>query len=214
MRKVVTLFIIATIAISCSSKKQSTTTNVEGSIEELHTLMTGKFSSAEQAKADSAFYNISLVMFPIWQGDANTKWLYVEQAVAQQPMKPYRQRVYKITATQKANVFESKVFTLPQPERFIHGWENTALFDQITPDSLIMREGCSIFLTKTGDNCYEGSTREKECKSQLYGATYATSTVEVCAGKVMSWDQGWNDVDVQVWGAVKSGYIFMKEAEF
>ena len=44
--------------------------------------MTGNFSSAAQAEADSAYYDISLDMAPIWTDREDAGWLYVEQAVA------------------------------------------------------------------------------------------------------------------------------------
>ena len=66
---------------------------------------------------------------------------------------------------------------------------------------------CAVFLSAK-DDCYSGSTVDKECKSTLYGASYATSVVEVCADKVSSWDQGWDDSDEQIWGAENGAYIF------
>lgn len=195
------------LSVSCVNRK-SISGSKGGDIDELISAMAGKFSSLEQSENDKEFYNISLVMYPIWEKNKEAKWLYVEQAVAAKPKKPYRQRVYKVTETDTPGVFESAVYTLPNPESFIHGWETPELFNSISPESLEVREGCSIFLTKTADGCYEGSTKDKECTSNLMGATYATSKVSICSGSVMSWDQGWDDKDEQVWGAVKSGYIF------
>ncbi|MGB0932242.1 MAG: CpcT/CpeT family chromophore lyase, partial [Chitinophagales bacterium] len=53
-------------------------------------------------------------------------------------------------------------------------------------------------------------TKEKECGSTLRGATYATSKVNIYKDRLESWDQGFNDQDSQVWGAVKGPYIFDK----
>ena len=195
------------VCTSCVNRKLANN-NPKGSLKELVTLMAGKFSSIEQSENDSAFYNISLVMYPIWENHKEAKWLYVEQALASKPKKPYRQRVYKLTETDVPGVFESAVYTLPESKSFIHAWETPDLFKTITPDKLEVREGCSIYLTKTGDRCYEGSTKEKECTSSLMGATYATSKVSICSDYVISWDQGWDDADKQVWGAEKRGYIF------
>ena len=106
-------------------------------------------------------------------------------------------------------LFESKVYELPSPEKFVHSWEKPELFQHITPDSLIARKGCAVYLKKEG-NCYSGSTKDKDCLSSLRGATYARSTVTVCENQIVSWDQGWNAEDEQVWGAVKEGYVFQK----
>ncbi len=176
---------------------------------ELFSMMSGEFSSAEQAEQDSAFYNINLVMYPIWEKDETAKWLYVEQAVTKFIDKPYRQRIYRLTALQD-NTIESKVYTLHNPENYIHGWNTPEIFDRINPDSLELREGCAVYLKKK-DDCFTGSTHAKDCGSTLRGASYATSIVTVCKDGVESWDQGWNAEDEQVWGAEKSGYIFKRK---
>lgn len=187
------------------------TTNQDSKQKELLTvvkMMTGSFSSAEQAAIDSLFYNINLVMYPIWETNKSAKWLYVEQAVTKYIDKPYRQRVYKLTV-KNDGVLESSVFELPDPKKYIHGWTQPTIFNQINPDSLIVREGCAVFLKKE-NNCYSGSTKDKECKSTLRGAAYATSQVSICADEIVSWDQGWDNTDEQVWGAEIKGYIFKR----
>jgi hypothetical protein len=55
--------------------------------------MTGSFSSAEQAAADTNYFDIRLEIVPIWTTRADGHWLYVEQAAAGYLERPYRQRV-------------------------------------------------------------------------------------------------------------------------
>ena len=198
------------LTTSCADRKMTLKNETKPSkISELLDLMTGAFSSEEQARLDSLFYDISLVMFPIWKDDRKSKWLYVEQAVSQSMDKPYRQRVYKISLAQD-NLLESMVFELKDPERFIHGWEDPDIFNQINPDSLLLRQGCAVYLQRKED-CYVGSTKDKDCESSLRGASYATSKVRICKNQIISWDQGWNDADQQVWGAETEGYIFQRK---
>ncbi|HRW89883.1 MAG TPA: CpcT/CpeT family chromophore lyase, partial [Flavobacteriales bacterium] len=64
------------------------------SLAELASWMTGSFSSAAQAEADTNYYAIELEMARIWPERTDGVWLYVEQAVAAKKEKPYRQRVY------------------------------------------------------------------------------------------------------------------------
>ena len=180
----------------------------QNELSDLVQLMTGTFSSEQQSKEDTSFFNINLVMYPIWESDENVKWLYVEQAVTKFIDKPYRQRVYRLSM-QQDSVFESRIFELPDPSRFIHGWDQPNIFEKITPDSLILRQGCAVFMKKEAD-CFTGSTDGKACKSTLRGAAYATSIVSICKDQVVSWDQGWDIDDQQVWGAEKRGYIFRK----
>ena len=195
------LFLLA----SCAS--QSTKQDKE--IGLLTEWMTGEFSSQEQAEQDSAFFSINLAMYPIWQNNKEANWLYVEQAVSSMLDKPYRQRVYRIAYASDGSI-ESRVYELPDPSRFIQADSQSDLFKGLTPDSLLERSGCSVFLKKADNNCFKGSTKEKACQSTLRGASYATSEVQICPGQIVSWDQGWNDTDEQVWGAVKGGYIFKK----
>lgn len=171
--------------------------------------MSGKFSSAEQASEDSSYYDISLIMHPIWESDMQYKWLYVEQAVSQNMASPYRQRIYQLLPTADRDVIESRVYELPSPEDYVFAWKQAEKFDKLKPTDLMVRQGCSVYLKKSADGCYRGATNEKDCQSQLRGASYATSVVEICAGQVLSWDQGWNSEDEQVWGATKAGYIFV-----
>ena len=119
--------------------------------------------------------------------------------------KPYRQRVYRLSIS--SGLIESQIYELPNPEAYIHAWENMELFTQLKPENLKLRAGCSVYLRKKGD-CFEGATKNKECSSTLRGASYATSIVKICADQVISWDQGWDQNDQQVWGAEKGGYIF------
>ncbi|MEL6656394.1 MAG: chromophore lyase CpcT/CpeT [Bacteroidota bacterium] len=195
---------------ACSSSKTAAgKDNTNAELDQLQAMMAGTFSSAAQSLEDTAYFSINLVMYPIWEGQSDTRWLYVEQAVTAYIDQPYRQRVYRLAKVGE-NLYESKVYELPQPERFVHGWLDPALFAKISADSLITRQGCAVYLEKDGEGCYSGSTKEKDCLSSLRGATYATSKVNICEDAVLSWDQGWSDTDEQVWGAVKGGYVFQR----
>jgi len=175
------------------------------SIEALHELMTGSFSSAEQAEIDSNYYNITLHMYPIWEGQGH--WLYVEQAVASMPDKPYRQRVYELNQLEDGR-FSSKVYTLAEPERFIGTWNDAAFFNDFDTSILEERDGCAVMLAYISENHYAGSTQGKACRSSLRGASYATSKVVIQEGFISSWDQGFDAEDQQVWGATEGPYEF------
>jgi hypothetical protein len=171
--------------------------------------MTGSFSSQEQATLDSAFFDIRLEMVPIWPQREDGYWLYVEQAAAEYLDQPYRQRIYHLTALDDSS-FASSVFELPEPSRFAGQWRTPGIFSDLTPDSLIKREGCAIYLEKSGDTAFVGSTRETECLSDHRGARYATSEVVITETYLSSWDRGFDGSSNQVWGAVKGGYMFRK----
>lgn len=178
----------------------------DNDLQRLAKLMQGSFSSAEQAKSDSAFYSISLKIIPIWSHRTDGIWMYVEQAMATNLDKPYRQRVYRLSRF-SAQEFESAVYTLVNPLRFAGKPE---LLANLNPDSLSLREGCSVFLKAHSKYEFSGSTGAKTCPSDLRGASYASSEVVIDRKKMISWDRGYDAEGKQVWGAVKSGYVFKR----
>lgn len=175
----------------------------------LYEYMSGAFSSANQSKNDSDYFDIRLHMEPIWTTRNDGYWLYVEQAMSTDMEKPYRQRFYRLIQKDDYTI-ESIVYTIQDPLRFAGAWKNAELLKNITPDSLELRTGCSILIHKKADKVFEGSTNNKDCPSNLRGATYATSEVIINSHQMISWDRGYNSSDKQVWGAEKGGYIFVK----
>ena len=172
--------------------------------------MSGTFDSKLQADTDSDYFEIHLNMKPIWRNKKDGVWLYVEQAMASASDKPYRQRVYHVYKENDSTIV-SHVYTIKNPLRFVGQWKNDNPLQDLSIDSLEDRKGCSIYLTKTSDGKYVGSTKEKDCESNLRGAAYATSKVTISSGILESWDQGF-DIDAkQVWGATKGGYKFVKK---
>jgi len=173
----------------------------------LSKMMQGYYSSELQSKSDTSFFDIRLKILPIWVDKTDAIWMYVEQAMSGKEDKPYRQRVYRLTETSKGN-FESAVFTLKSPLRFVG---NLEMVNKLTPDSLILREGCAVLLKKVGKKKYLGATEYRKCSSDLRNATYATSEVTLTSKLLASWDRGYDSNDKQVWGAIKSGYLFRKQ---
>ena len=200
-----TLLLLSIFLLIC----KSTSVPNDPDVDRLVSWMTGSFSSEEQAQADSNFFDIRLEMIQIWQDRSDGKWLYVEQAAASSLDKPYRQRVYRLSRSSDTS-FESAVFTLKNPLEFAGAWKMDDPLATITPDSLEQKDGCSIVLRKIGDEAFVGSTVEKDCPSQLRGATYATSEVTITPNEMISWDRGFDLNDQQVWGSTVGGYIFKK----
>lgn len=175
--------------------------------EEVWTLMQGSFSSRAQAESDPEYFDIRLHMLPIWTDREDGRWLYVEQAVAVNPAEPYRQRVYRVTAGEDGAIV-SAVYTIEEPLRFAMAWRTPAKLDALTFEDITEKTGCEVILQRQSEGHYAGATREGACRSELRGATHATSEVVVTENGVDSWDRGYDDTDTQVWGAVKSGYQF------
>lgn len=178
-------------------------------LEKLFHLMSGTFSSEKQSFEDPDFFHINLIMKPIWSAKKDGYWLYVEQAMATTLDTPYRQRVYHIYQYDDYTLV-SKVYEIKNQEEFAGKSHHPETLDKLTQEHLIDKEGCGIYLKKTDKNRFEGSTKDKDCPSNLRGATHTTSSVILTKNGMTSWDQGWDAEGNQVWGAVKGGYRFDK----
>lgn len=179
-------------------------------LKRLAEFMTGSYSSREQHLQDTVnFFDIRLLIIPIWKKRSDGYWFYVEQAVAEYRSKPYRQRVYHVTEPEKG-IFQSTIFTFSEPLRFTGKPE--LLEQTLTVDSLKEKEGCEVILRSDGKN-FVGSTQGQKCPSDRKGAAYATAVVTITSSTLESWDRGYNEKGEQVWGAEKGGYVFNKATE-
>ncbi|GIV46116.1 MAG: chromophore lyase CpcT/CpeT 1 [Ignavibacterium sp.] len=201
MKKLLSLFFVVFLSTQISAQ-------INSDIDVLLSWMIGSFNSEEQSKNDSDYYNISLEMHRIWNSRNDGYWLYVEQAVAANKDKPYRQRIYYIFKDN--DVIKSVIYSIPDEKNFVGGWKDISLFDKLSPENLEARDGCEVIIKRKDENTFIGSTVDKNCTSNLRGATYATTEVVITKDKMISWDRGFNDKDEQVWGAEKGGYIFNK----
>jgi hypothetical protein len=173
-------------------------------------LMAGTYTSKAQSLKDTSYFNINLVMHPIWKGQSSTeRWLYVEQAAANTLEKPYRQRVYKLEYIGN-NTYTSEIYTIKNQENFIGLQTSKTKEEQLTLQDIELKEGCTVTLTQKG-NAYIGGTEDAKCPSELRGAKYATTKITLQKNKLISWDQGFDATGKQVWGATKGGYIFEKQ---
>ncbi|MEM5565245.1 chromophore lyase CpcT/CpeT [Psychroserpens sp. AS72] len=205
-------FIILCLLLSVFSCKnqdtkiseEKTTTN---HLPELFSLMQGSFDSEIQSQVDSTYFNISLHMYPIWKDKGN--FLYVEQALNSKQDKPYRQRIYEVVKLNDS-IFSSAIYTIENDSLWIGKWKSPESFDTLSMDNVTKKEGCEVVLKRIEPNYYKGKTGKKTCESSLYGASYATSEVEIMEDKIISWDRGFDDKDEYIWGAEKGGYIFNK----
>jgi hypothetical protein len=171
--------------------------------------MTGYFSSQSQAAKDSDYFDVRLRMTPIWKNRTDGFWLYVEQGMAEHEQRPYRQRIYHVTQVNDTT-FESAVFSFADPTIYIGEWQKPEPLANLIPDSLILKQGCSIILYQHGEFAFSGSTVGNGCNSDLRGADYTTSEVTISKAQIISWDRGFDKDGNQVWGARKGGYVFKK----
>jgi hypothetical protein len=177
-------------------------------LEVVREWLCGSFSSQAQAQASGGeFLDIRLRVVPIWTTRDDGPWLYVEQASATKLDKPYRQRVYRLRAAGGAVVSEVHAFAA-EPLRWAGQWKDPWAFDAITPADLVERAGCAVVLRRVAEDAFLGATLDKDCPSELSGATWASSEVRLEAIGMSSWDRGYDAEGKQVWGSTKGPYLF------
>ena len=204
---ILSLAVVATLFSCKNSETKPEETVKDNHLQDLFSMMQGSFSSEVQAEIDSTYFNISLHMYPIWEDKGN--YLYVEQALNARQNKPYRQRIYEVTQLNDS-IFSSAVFTIENDSLWIGKWKTPKAFDSLSINQVTKKEGCEVLLKRIDADYFKGETGEKTCESTLYGASYATSEVEILSDKIISWDRGFDDKDEHIWGAEKGGYIFNK----
>ena len=206
MKNTICFFLFVTFLYSsCIYENNDSIT--ENDVTELLELMQGSFNSRNQSLTDSNYYDITLHMYPIW--GSNNNFIYVEQSVSSMQEKPYRQRIYEIKRNSDST-FTSVIYKLPNDSLFVGAWRDTSLFRDLKISELTRLDGCEVILKNVGKKHYLGSTDEKSCPSVIYGASYATSEVEILNDKIISWDRGFDIDDNQIWGATNGGYVFNK----
>lgn len=207
---VVALMCLVMASFGCVKEREhSTEVSKMPDLAKLIAWMSGSFSSQTQASQDTSYYDIRLHIQPIWQTRPGGHWLYVEQAVATETDKPYRQKLYHVTQLDTA-IFRSEIYELPRPESFVGAWQDPSSLDVLTFDSLTEQTGCAIIFKKSGDTAFVGSTVGRDCRSTLNGASYAIAGVVITAENVFTWDRGFDAEDKQVWGAERTGYMFRR----
>ncbi len=178
-------------------------------LERLATLLTGTFSSSDQALADKNYRNTTLHAVRIWTDRADGPWIYVEQALADAPDQPYRQRVYQL-ALSRDDTLETRIFTLDDPIKATGAWRKSVPLSDLTPTRLAFNEGCTVFFRAMPDGSFVGSTQGEGCTSDLRGATHATTEATLTSDKIVWWERGFNAARRQVWGSAAGGYVFKR----
>lgn len=176
-------------------------------LKKLAKMMSGSFNNLEQTARDSQFLRIQLKIDRIWHKTKSSSiWLYVEQALMKHADNPYRQRVYEVKQL-APNQFLSEVYLLKNPGLYI---SNLKGIENLTKDSLLKKAECSVYLEKKSNELFVGGTKGKACASELKGAKFATSEVEIAPQGMKTLDRGFNGSDKQVWGSERGAYDFKK----
>ena len=167
----------------------------------------GKFDSSAQAQEDPTYYNVQLHACEVEAPELGDRVLYIEQAMVTAVNQPYRQRLYVVTDNGDGRV-ASTVYTIANEDSYV-GLCNRTERATFVASQVTERVGCTVYLSPANDG-FTGGTEGTNCLSTLRGASYATSQVSLFSNRILSWDQGFNASGVQVWGAVRGAYEFIR----
>ena len=177
----------------------------------LERLLVGFYDSSEQASSSPDYYNILLTMCPVPLPELGMHVLYVEQASADTPRSPYRQRLYSLEPGASETQAVSRVYELAGPGTFVGACDDADAFE-IDMERVLLLEGCDVTLDWDGAR-FVGGTEGDACGTDFGGATYATSEIVLDETVLLSWDRGYDDRGRQVWGATGGGYQFIRHTE-
>ncbi len=203
-----TFLLFAFLTLLAAAEKPLIAQELPENLEQLVEWMSGDFDSSEQAAKNQAFHNVRLQMTRIWPDKPNGAWLYVEQAMADTPDKPYRQRIYFLSEIVD-DEYSSDIYELPEPEKYVGAAADPSKLGDLTMFDLSHKSGCTVVIFYDGFQ-YGGQTRKGSCKSSHEGASYTTSEVTVLMDEISSWDRGFNEDGEQVWGSEAGPYIFKR----
>ncbi len=138
----------------------------------------GNFSSDAQARANPRIRAVDLHLAPIWSDRQDGPWLYLEQAVAEAPNHPFRQRVLRLlpaTGERGDPVVLLLSFEIPgDPGPYVGAWQDPGRFNDLEPGLLTPLEGCTITLAVTGPGRLSGGSHGDGCSATQHGAAYRT----------------------------------------
>ena len=213
MQKSTLILLAFLFLVGITRAQESPETYTDEDLREVRELMTGFFSTKNQWEQDTSYFYIRLCMQPLWPESDAGYWLYVEQAAYASPDRPYRQRVYHLYLHSSGESVVSKVYEIDDPDYFVGACTEPQLLDVMTPERLVDRPGCELYLTRADDGTFHGSTREGTCLSTWRGASWVSSDVVIDKSGLNTWDRGWDKQGNLVWGPEEEGYRFDREVE-
>lgn len=175
-------------------------------LQEFTQLLSGFYSTEAMWKKDTAFSHVELHIVPIWKGDQDGYWFYLEQAQVSSLQRPYRQAILHITSNGTAII--SSNLSIKNRLGFAGAWKEETLLQKLSKADIDSSNSCNIIFVRTAKNRFKGSTAEGGCANRYRGASYFTNESELTEKGLKSWDRGWTEDGQLAWGPANHGYTF------
>ena len=202
-------WMVTVIAVSLSAAPALAHPLPMTAVQEVANHLTGIMETTAQAEANANFIAVRMTTCPVVvpSPDPNTVYLYQEQALVDNLAAPYRQRFLQIALSDDGKRVESRTFRPPQTETL------TGLCDEVVLRVVYATDlgepVCTVALRPSSLG-YVGSTPPAGCPVSLRGATYLTNVIVLHENGMDTWDRGFDDDGIQVWGAQAEPYRYRR----
>ena len=202
------LFIfLSSFIISCETKKKQ-----DLQLQSFATVLSGKFSSKEQASREPGYSAVIFSNTPIWR-ERSGYWFYQELYDAEKNTSVYYQRIINVKRVDSL-IISSTSYMIPNQKKYKNAWKNPQVLNHLTKDSLAIRNGCDVHFKNTVSSIYQGKTQKGTCLSSFSEKiSYTTSDILISKNKISSWDRGYDSNGKQIWGKIQGPYIFRRISE-
>ncbi|MBX3365330.1 MAG: chromophore lyase CpcT/CpeT [Phycisphaeraceae bacterium] len=207
------LFLLAPALTACSSPPpaQPSRHSLSADTFTLAEWLTGSFTNRAQARRDPAYAEVTLHTARIWPESHDGYWLYLEQAAADTPDRPYRQRIYHLVESPSGQI-RCAIYTLPEPRLAVGAWRKPDHFRPLNSADLRRLDGCDVVFVREATDRFFGTTDAQTCPSTVQGAAYATSQAWVTPDTIATLDRGFDTRGTQVWGPTSGPYRFTRSS--
>ena len=197
------------------SKDPTTILSITNNMDQLAKLLPGTYGNTKQHQADpTAFYHVVMNIHRIWSDRDDASWFYVKQAQFDLQEHPYQEQVYKIYRGERDTLIV-EVYQLPSVQKSIDSQKDASFWKEEHPQTLLLKEGCAIYLTRRTSGYFVGQTSSKTCpcSCSLESAVAMQSQISIGLNALKIWDQGFNETGKKVWGPDKGAYYFERYQE-
>lgn len=175
-------------------------------------LQLGSWTTAAQAAQDQRYGTAVWHIAEIWRDPGSAeRWIYAESWM-EGAARPYMQRISRLVEQADGTILARR-YSIPQPERFVGGWRDPAVFAALSPAELVELVGCEVTLVRAGADRFEGGTVGRRCGNTYKGAAYAISTTVLTPTEMVNWDRGFASDGELRWGPAAGGYRFRRVDE-
>jgi hypothetical protein len=205
-------------SLSLASAQRPASQAVDADLDTIAGWLPGIYDTFGQADADAAAGTayrhvravLTIVPIALAGAPAAARAFYLEQALAEDIAKPYRQRV--LVLKRAGGEIANEIYRITNAVSFVGATRLAAL----RWTDLVLEAGCEAHWTRASSIAFTGSAGANgACQTTVQGATHVVSTFELTPTTLTSLDRGLDDSGAQRFGPPEAvmGHVFRKRAK-